>query len=199
VQMTKDGVLVVIHDEEVDRTTNGSGLVADLTLAEIQALDAGEGERVPTFAEVIDLAKSAGVDIIPEAKSPHLYPGIEISMVDAVLSAGYAEHTIIQSFNADTLNNFHEVNPDIQLCMLYGLWSFNNKGPQPGQAAVICPMAEMVLLNPSMIRQAHKSGHQVYIWFGALEKPWLMRLMLALGADGIMVDDHRSLAEVLGR
>ncbi|MDH5508339.1 MAG: glycerophosphodiester phosphodiesterase family protein, partial [Anaerolineae bacterium] len=51
VQMTKDGVLVVIHDEEVDRTTNGSGLVADLTLAEIQALDAGGGERVPTFAE----------------------------------------------------------------------------------------------------------------------------------------------------
>ena len=73
VQMTKDGALVVIHDETVDRTTNGRGQVGDLTLAQIRALDAGQGERVPTFDEVLALVKKSGVGLMPEAKSAHLY------------------------------------------------------------------------------------------------------------------------------
>jgi len=76
VQMTRDGVLVVMHDDTVDRTTNGHGAVADLTLDQIRSLDAGQGEKVPTFQEVLDLAKASGADIFPETKSAHLYPGI---------------------------------------------------------------------------------------------------------------------------
>ena len=72
VQMTKDGVLVVIHDETVDRTTNGTGAVRDLTLEQIRALDAGQGEKVPTFEEVVALAKVSGFKIMPETKSAHL-------------------------------------------------------------------------------------------------------------------------------
>jgi glycerophosphoryl diester phosphodiesterase len=53
-RLTRDGALVVMHDAAVDRTTNGKGLVAELTLNEIRALDAGEGERVPTFEEVLE-------------------------------------------------------------------------------------------------------------------------------------------------
>jgi glycerophosphoryl diester phosphodiesterase len=55
VHLTRDGVAVVIHDESVDRTTNGAGLVSDLTLEEIENLDAGSGERVPTLEAVCDL------------------------------------------------------------------------------------------------------------------------------------------------
>jgi len=55
VHLSKDGVPMVIHDATVDRTTNGAGAVADLTRAELQALDAGNGERVPTLGEVLDL------------------------------------------------------------------------------------------------------------------------------------------------
>src|SRR5688572_2000375 len=77
VQMTKDGVLVVIHDETVDRTTDGSGAVGDLTLEQIRSFDAGQGEKLPTFQEVLELAKTNGVKILPETKSAHLYPGVE--------------------------------------------------------------------------------------------------------------------------
>ncbi|MER7731526.1 glycerophosphodiester phosphodiesterase family protein [Streptomyces erythrochromogenes] len=57
-RLSKDGVLVAVHDPEVDRTTDGSGAVADLTLAELRGLDAGQGERVPVFEEVLDAVRS---------------------------------------------------------------------------------------------------------------------------------------------
>ncbi|MEU8840303.1 glycerophosphodiester phosphodiesterase family protein [Streptomyces roseus] len=57
-QLSKDGVLVVLHDAEVDRTTDGSGAVADLTLAALRELDAGQGERVPVFEEVLDAVRT---------------------------------------------------------------------------------------------------------------------------------------------
>ncbi len=57
-RLSKDGVLVAVHDPEVDRTTDGSGAVADLTLAELRGLDAGQGERVPVFEEVLEAVRS---------------------------------------------------------------------------------------------------------------------------------------------
>jgi glycerophosphoryl diester phosphodiesterase len=69
VQLTKDGRLAVIHDETLDRTTNGHGPVKDFTLAEIQRLDAGQGERVPALEEVYNLVKGR-VHLVVEMKQP---------------------------------------------------------------------------------------------------------------------------------
>jgi glycerophosphoryl diester phosphodiesterase len=199
VQQTKDGELVVIHDETVDRTTDGTGRVEDLTLEQIRALDAGDGEQVPTFEEVIDFAKETGVGILPEAKSPHLYPDIEMKIVDTLVTNGYAQKTVIQSFDFDTLENILKINQDIRVCPLTGLWKLDLGNPRPSEASTLCPMAEMIVLNPWMIRQAHVEGREVFVWFGAIENPLVMRFILALGADGLMVDDPVALAEVLGR
>jgi glycerophosphoryl diester phosphodiesterase len=188
VQMTKDGNLVVIHDETLDRTTNGSGPINGLTLAQVSALDAGQGEKIPTFEEVIKLAQVAGIDIFPEAKSAHLYPGIEEKMLAALEYAGYLDHTVIQSFEADSLNRFHQLNPQVKLCALYGLWKLSVSSP-PAGAQAVCPAAEMVLLNPGMIRQAHLEGRQVYVWYLAAENPLLTKVMRFFGADGVIVND----------
>lgn len=199
VQMSNDGVLVVIHDETVDRTTNGTGAVADLTLSELKALDAGDGQHIPTFAEVIDLAAEAGVRILPEAKSPRLYPGIEAAMIEVIAAAGYTDRTVVQSFDARALETLHRLDPDLQLCALYGQGVMTLDEQQPGDAQYVCPMAEMVVINPAMVRVAHRSGRQVFAWFGRLENPATMRALLELGVDGLIVDDHRALLEVIGR
>lgn len=199
VQRTKDGVLVVIHDETVDRTTDGSGKVGDLTLEQIRALDAGNGEQVPTFDEVIALAKNAGVGLMPEAKSPELYPGMEAEMITALLAGNMLDQAVIQSFEPDALEKLQQADPDASLCALYGLWELNPGSTQPGEAEAICPMAEMAILNPWMIRQAHQNGKDVFVWFGVLEHPLVMQLLLAFGADGVMVDDPIALAEILDR
>ncbi len=194
VQMTKDGALVVIHDETVDRTTDGTGAVRDMTLEEIRSLDAGEGEKVPTFEEVMGLAKINGVKILPETKSAHLYPGVEEKLLQTLEQANYLDQSVIQSFEADSLEKLHRLNPQAKLCALYGLWQFSVSSPA-GEAQYVCPMAEMVLLNPGMIRQAHNEGRQVFIWFGALENPIGLSAMRFFGADGMIVNDPMALKE----
>jgi len=198
VQMTKDGALIVIHDETVDRTTDGTGPVRDLNLAEISALDAGDGEHVPTFTEVIQFAKENEIPIMPEAKSPELYPGLGPKMVDELVAAGYLDQAIIQSFSPETLAEIRAHNPDSQYCLLTGLWKLSLPNTISGQKVAVCTMAELVILNPWMLRGAHRAGQQVFVYFGVIEHPLSMRLMLALGVDGIMVDDTGAGSNVMG-
>ncbi|HRJ43550.1 MAG TPA: hypothetical protein PL105_16805, partial [Caldilineaceae bacterium] len=95
-------------------------------------------------------------------------------------------------FDAASLARLYEIAPEQSLCALYGLGHFDLTGPQPGNATAVCPMAEMVLLYPWMLRQAHREGRAVYVWFGALEEyPWVIRLLLEFGADGVIADDAR--------
>jgi len=199
VQMTRDGELVVIHDVTVNRTTDGAGAVRDLTLAQIRALDAGGGERVPTLEEVVALARAHGVGILPETKAAHLYQDIEEKLVQALVAADYLDHAVIQSFQAASLERLRSLAPDARLCALYGRWRFDLRQP-PGDAQFVCPMAEMVLLAPGMIRQAHREGRQVFVWFGVSENRFLFEVMRLLGVDGIMSDDPAALrAAMAGR
>lgn len=196
VQMSRDGALVVIHDETVDRTTDGSGAVRDLDLAQLQALDAGGGERVPTFLDVVQLARDHGLGILPETKSPGLYPGIEERLLEELRAADYLHAAVIQSFDAGSLERLRRLAPDARLCALYGLWRFDVRDPA-GAAEVVCPMAEMVLLRPDLIRQAHREGRQVFVWFGMFENPFLFRAMRFFGVDGVMSDDPALLRTTL--
>jgi glycerophosphoryl diester phosphodiesterase len=197
VQLTADGVPVVIHDTDVARTTNATGPVAALTLAEVRALDAGDGETIPTLDEVITYARRQGVVIVPEAKAPELYPGIETKIVDAVRRAGYTDRTVVQSFSTQALQTLHDLDPNLQLCALTGPGKLVSPDPLPGSAEYICPMAEMVLFNPYLIHQAHRRGIQTLVWFGLGEPRWLVHLILWLGVDGVMLDDPTALPEPL--
>lgn len=196
VQMTKDGELIVIHDETVDRTTNGTGAVADLTFEQIRSLDAGQGEKVPTFKEVVELAKGSGVKILPETKSANLYPGVEEKMLRVLEETGYLDQTGIQSFVPASLETLQRINPGVRRCALSGLWKLSLSNP-PGDPQIVCPMAEMVLLNPLMIRQAHAAGREVFVWFGMFENPFMFKAMRFFGADGLMSDDPLALKAAL--
>jgi glycerophosphoryl diester phosphodiesterase len=138
-QMTKDGRLVAMHDEKVDRTTNGTGLVKDLTLAEIKKLDAGtwfnekypqlakegyEGLKVPTLEEVFKkFGKKANYYI--ETKSPDVYPGMEEELLQVleeykmVDSKGRTNNVLIQSFSKESLMKVHDLNPKLPLVQLF--------------------------------------------------------------------------------
>lgn len=199
VQRTRDGTLVVIHDTTVDRTTDGTGRVGDLTLAQLRALDAGGGERIPTFAEVIALAKASGVKILPEAKSPQLYSGLGTEMAAMLAENDYVQYSAVQSFRATTLAEIHAANPNLQLCRLYGRKTFRLRNPQPPAAQILCPMALPVLLNPWMVKHAHAEGRRVFVWLGDLEGPITLRLLLAIGVDGLIVNNSAQLLKIVGR
>jgi glycerophosphoryl diester phosphodiesterase len=113
VHLSKDGVPVVIHDETVDRTTNGKGNVADLTVAELHALDAGRGEYVPTLAEVFDvLAGHLTIDI--EVKTPNAAAAV-LELVKQYPQLKW----LISSFYWDALKFVRSQNADAELWVLW--------------------------------------------------------------------------------
>ncbi|KAA1042566.1 glycerophosphodiester phosphodiesterase [Macrococcus equipercicus] len=138
-QMTKDGQLVAMHDETVDRTTNGTGLVKDYTLAELKALDAGSwfnekypeqarseyvGLKVPTLDEVISRYGTQAKYYI-ETKSPEVYPGMEEMLLNTLSHHGLLKknqlkkgHVLIQSFSTASLIKVHQLDAAIPLVKL---------------------------------------------------------------------------------
>lgn len=90
--LTADGVAVVLHDAYVDRTTNGSGLVADFTSSDLARLDAGDGERVPRLEEVLELAAgrvSVNIEIKAAASVPAVMAALRARPVDAIVSSAH--------------------------------------------------------------------------------------------------------------
>jgi glycerophosphoryl diester phosphodiesterase len=143
VQQTKDGQLVVFHDLRMERTSNGHGALRDLTLEQVQQLDAGSwygpqfaGERIPTFEEVVALAQANGIRIFPEIKDPRLYPGIEERMAAVISAYEYEDSTIVQSFDMTSLDRLRQINPHLKLAALYTAASPLRGDPPPGVSVI---------------------------------------------------------------
>ncbi len=132
-QMTKDGQLIAMHDEKLDRTTNGTGQVKDHTLAEIKKLDAGSwfnetypqyakpeyvGLQVPTLEEIFKkFGKNNSYYI--ETKSPNIYPGMEKELLRLVDKYDInKDKLLVQSFSADSLKIVKELDPNVKLIQL---------------------------------------------------------------------------------
>lgn len=196
VQMTDDGELIVLHDETLERTTNGFGPVATRLLGELRELDAGNGERIPTLHELIDLAKEAEVELLIELKSPSKYPGIEEKVIALLEDSGYLERTILQSFDWDSLRRLRQIKPTARLGALFELGTLDVSWP-PADAEYVCVPAEMVLLNPGIIRTAHNEGRAVFAWFSGSETPLVYRYLNAFGVDGLIVDDPIAARRIL--
>jgi glycerophosphoryl diester phosphodiesterase len=125
VQVTSDGVPVIFHDSTVDALTNGTGAISSLTLTQVQALVIDEvagtafsGTRIPTFAELLDYCKSAGIKLYPEVKKYRTQVDIAI-MIQATIDAGMEFQTFFSSFDLTDVQYFKTLNSDI-LCGLLG-------------------------------------------------------------------------------
>lgn len=126
IQLTKDGELVVIHDERVDRTTNGVGFVRDFTLTELKSLAIWTGgeriERIPTMDEVLDLLEPymrKGFRLNIELKtSVYPYPGIEEKIVSLARKRGLGDTIVYSSFSAKSLLTLARIDSEAELGML---------------------------------------------------------------------------------
>ncbi len=192
VQQTKDGRLVAFHDLRVERTTNGRGAIRDLALDEVRALDAGSwfgerfaGERVPTFEDVLDLAREAGIRIFPEVKDPRLYPGIEERVAGALRAYEYEDRAIVQSFDPASLERLRQINPRLRVAALYT--SENQfSGEPPAGAEVIGPPWQLIAADRGIVRDAHGAGRYVVVW--TVDSPAGIRQMLDARVDGIITN-----------
>ena len=171
VHMNLDGELVVIHDESVDRTTNGTGLVRDLTLAQLKALDASnhmpayQGAKIPTLAEVFALVRHTRHIVNVEIKTDEcFYPQLEEKCLALAQEMGMEDRVIYSSFNHHTLIRLRALKPDAKLGMLFGdimvePWEYAK------QLSVdfLHPM-KMNIYIPGFVRHTAAAGYGINMW-----------------------------------
>jgi glycerophosphoryl diester phosphodiesterase len=206
VAMTKDGVLVVIHDDTVDRTTDGTGKVAELTYDYISTLDAGSwfspefaGEPVPTLGEVLDAFRGK-IGILIEIKDPVIYPGIEQKVADELVMRNMDKpengKVIVQSFDWNSVKLFHDILPDV----LVGVLTFYAKDVLPAaleEAAEYAdyvnpflggpqydPYPYVVRVTPAVIDLIHSYGMGILVW--TVNDPTDIAWLVKAHADGII-------------
>lgn len=196
VQATRDGAVVVIHDENVDRTTDGRGAVADLTLAEIQRLDAGikfgasfRGEKIPTLDEVMKAVRGKlGLNI--EIKEG----AVERQVCELMRSYDALTTSMVSSFEWKALETVRAIDPEIRV----GLLAEKNRDLLIGAASAmrayaVNPRFDMV--DAAFCERAHARGLKVLVW--TVDAPEAMRILIAAGVDGIMSNYPARLRDVL--
>ena len=203
VQMTKDGELVVIHDERVDRTTDGSGWVKDLTLQEIRKLDAGvrfpgplHHEPIPTMREVFEVFDGTRATLNVELKNSEIpYQGMEERLLE--LAGRYSLNVVYSSFNVQSMGVIRKLDAKARTGLLYAPWLV--KAPDVVAAAreqganAIHPFVLNTL--DGLIREVHEAGLALAPW--TVDLSVLVRHFAASGIETVISNDPRMAAEAV--
>jgi glycerophosphoryl diester phosphodiesterase len=218
-RFTRDGVPVLLHDREVNRTTNGAGPVAEMTLRELQRLDAAHrwspvgqtgyplrsaGIRVPTLAETLDAFPQALMNIeIKESTAE--YNGI---LCRLLRQADMSARVLVASFDDALLKDFRAQCPEVgtaatkrEAMAFFALQALRLEGAfTPKARALEVPFrgGNRRLVTQRFVAAAHKRNLPVYVWLGdETEEAW--DLLLAAGVDGIITNRPDRLLETVGR
>lgn len=218
VHLSRDGIPVLIHDDHVDRVTDGSGAVAELSLAELQALDAGyrfspdggtthpfrgRGIRIPTFEEA--LASHPGVRFNIEIKADG--PGSLESTVDVVVRQGREELTLLTVAEEPQMQRLRQHLGRRGLRLAQGACTADvvavirsseaGGAPQTPAMALQIPaeFAGRPLVTRELIEHAHRHGIQIHVW--TINETDEMNALLDLGVDGLVTDYPGRLAACL--
>jgi glycerophosphoryl diester phosphodiesterase len=197
VQRSKDGKLVVIHDTTVDRTTDGSGKVGNLTFNELRNLDAGSwkgeqfaGAKIPTFDEILDRYHGK-IGILIELKAPELYPGIEENIAGKLkeqnLDKPQNEKIIVQSFNHNSMKKMNELLPKVPIGVLTS--SSADTTEQALQEFSIYAdyfNPSYGIVTPDLVNQVHSLGMKIGSW--TVRSQEAANFLLNVGVDAIITD-----------
>ncbi|MGW8376021.1 glycerophosphodiester phosphodiesterase family protein [Streptomyces sp. ODS28] len=176
--LSKDGALVVMHDADVDRTTDGKGPIGDFTLAELRELDAGEGERIPVFEEVLDAVSAPLQAEIKDRAAARVLAGV-------IEERGLHERITVISFHDEALRETRSLLPDIPLVLVAGKSSPSvpDRAQEVGAGMVSC---ELKHLTEEIVGRCHEAGIKVISWTVNTEDE--LARARELGLDGVVTD-----------
>lgn len=193
VMLSADGEMVVIHDEEVDRTTNGHGKVRNLTLNQLKALDAGQGESIPTLAEVLDRFGGKFLINIELKNYASILDALPVKVAHLVASRHMAASVLISSFNPINLPRFrqHCAGAKVGLLILPGkikhwLWRmFRVDALHPHYQDV----------DALLVSAVQGRGREVNVW--TVDDPDQICRLTNLGVDSIITNDPLRTREIM--
>jgi glycerophosphoryl diester phosphodiesterase len=191
VHQTRDGALAVIHDEAVDRTTNGHGLVKEHTIAELKQLDAGSwfgeqfaGQRIPTLDEVLAWARQRHTVVDIEIKNaPLYYAGIEESVVKTLDRAGMTDQVIVISFDHHAVQRVKALDSRIATGVLYAARPVDGGLGLARAAQADALLPHWAYVTPADVERAHDAGLAVAPWESS--DPTVLRHLVDAGVDAI--------------
>ncbi|MCD8074424.1 MAG: glycerophosphodiester phosphodiesterase [Lachnospiraceae bacterium] len=193
VQMSRDGELVVIHDETTTRVSGVKLWVKDCSLQELKALNVNQTfpmhtpVHIPTLQEVYDLLKPTGLRVNVELKTGVvLYPQIEEAVLKAAKDMGMEERVIYSSFNHYTLRRIKELKPQAETGMLYadGIWQSAAYGVILGVDALHPALYN--LQYPGFMEQAREKGLKVHVW--TVNEEEHLRQMRKMNVDAVITN-----------
>lgn len=190
IHQTADGQLVVCHDQSIDRTTDGTGLIRELTLDEIRSHNIVDEDgnvtdlKIPTFDEVLELVNGKVKLLVEIKRTGDIYEGIEQQMIDAVTAHKAGSWVVAQSFDDSVLENLHEIDPQLRL---EKLWVFKFAGLPLGVDGTLSEYSfekysyvssfnfYYQSVTKDMIEKIHANGKEVKIWTvgSPADTPWL--------------------------
>ncbi len=204
VHLSRDGQVIVIHDETVTSVTGMPGRVRDMTLAEIQALDAGSyfspafrGERIPTLEEVLNVLRPDMVVNVELKGTSARTEGLEQEVVRILRARQMLDRVIISSFNPFRLWTTRRLEPRLPRAMLHG----------PGTPVFVRQLWFLPLVRPDALHphfslvdaaymdRARRWGMRVNVW--TVDDATEARRLVDLGVDGIITNDPRGLRRAL--
>lgn len=204
--LSKDGEIIVIHDDKIDRTTNGEGVVKEMTLDQIRQYDAGSwfdesfaGEKVPTLDEVFDAIGGESILLIEIKDGDEEYPGLEKKVVESIHRHDANEWVVVQSFNEQSVLRVKQMDPTLMTFYLMGknFGEFYNRLPADKPATL--PYQGVAVhysgIDAEKAKKLHETGYQLYVW--TVNEDTDMDMMIEAGVDGIITDRPDALSEKL--
>ncbi len=200
VHLSKDGELVIIHDEMLDRTTNAKGLVCSYTLAELQTFNAGTDEQeqsIPTLDAYCRWAKQHGIFTNVEIKTNLIYyPGIEDKVLAMLTKHGLVDQTLISSFNHGSVIRMRQLCPQVSCAFLVGGRGLANAGAYAKNFNVEYYHPDGAFLTKASVDECKDHGIGINVWtiddLGSLHK------MITWNVDGIFTNHCAPVLKLLG-
>jgi glycerophosphoryl diester phosphodiesterase len=192
---TRDGAVVVTHDEGL-AGLGGRGEIADATLAEVRALDAGGGARVPTLAELLD-GYGTRIPLNLELKRGTYveYPELEAETLAALASRGLLDRVLFSSFYDPVLRRLRALSPPARIALLISRRSAFSAIDRAKALGAEALNPEVSLVTRALVEEAHAAGLAVYVY--TVNEAAEMDRLLALGVDGLFTNYPDRLRRIL--
>ena len=193
VQLTADGRVVVIHDDTVDATTDGTGAVSGFTLDAIRGLDAGRwfspafaGQRVPTFDEVVAFLRRREIDLLLELKDAWSTDDVALC-TEPLLAAGLGSRVVVQSFEVSTVAALRDAAPELRRgLLLEAVPDDLDDLADELDVLTVNPDGALLVAHPTFVARRHAAGQEVAVW--TLDEPWEWQTAERLGVDAVITD-----------
>lgn len=206
VHKSKDGELVVIHDEDIQRTFKGKGLVKDYTLEELQQFTCRKFEfvnndhcKIPTLRDVFELIKDEDITLNIEAKTDLIHYDIEQDILNLIYEYKINNKILISSFNHDCINIFKNLDSSINYAALYECEKDYkpecNVFDHAKKLNIYSINISQELVTKEVVDMAHENNLKVFVY--TVNKPNSMRKMIELGVDGVFSDYPDLMNEIL--